>query len=379
MSNVKLKNLIIDYIKKYRSMKKFRLPSERVLASELGYSRATIGKVLGILEGEGLIIRKKGSGTYISETEKNKGLTIALVMRKAYHSAVPHFKYIVDNVSRCAEKQGIYIQIYDRLIDMFNENDSDNQLIRAIETKAIDGVLFVSRMPISIISNISSRIPVSAINNIFGDGSELPCVSCNYFYAGFIGAKYLLDKGHRNIVYLNTDATHIESYFELSGIKAAYQNINVPFEKCEVLNTGKDMIYFKQRVIKKFTDSQHTACFVRAEDNARPLISILKELRLKVPQDVSLITVGDYIKNNHHALGLTVIDNHLDRMATLGVDNLLNIINGTPPKKGITLLEPNIIERNSVIDITRIKNNFTGTSINHFKRGDESALETFHL
>ena len=45
-----------------------RLPSEREMAAKLGAARETIREALGLLEGEGLVFRKRGSGYYASTT-----------------------------------------------------------------------------------------------------------------------------------------------------------------------------------------------------------------------------------------------------------------------------------------------------------------------
>ena len=351
MKTNEIKKILYEYINQHRAARQIRLPAERELAKELGYSRATIGKVLGVLEGEGLIVRRRGAGTFISESEINRSMTVALVMRNAYHCTDPHFKLIVGNVLKCAEEYGILVQIFDRAIDMFTRKEEENPLLKAINAGLINGVLFASRMPVSIVSQLVAKIPASAINNIFGDGSELPCISCDYFQAGFKGAKYLLDKGHRRIAYLTTDISHIESHFELSGIKAAYRGVNESFDVSSILNTSKDMGYFEKYAVNFFTGSKYTACFVRSEDNARKLVSVLRGINIDVPGDVSIVSVGNYLVNSQQSLGLTVVDNHLDLMVRYGVENIIKLIKGEPIEKKILLLEPDIIERNSVIDI----------------------------
>lgn len=44
-----------------------RIPSESVLASELGVSRTTVRDALSRLENEGVLFRRQGSGTYVNE------------------------------------------------------------------------------------------------------------------------------------------------------------------------------------------------------------------------------------------------------------------------------------------------------------------------
>src|SRR5207244_12668240 len=62
-----------------------RLPSEPELAAEFGVSRATLREALRALEGQGLVRRRWGSGTYVTERtrvanslEENVGVSDAL-------------------------------------------------------------------------------------------------------------------------------------------------------------------------------------------------------------------------------------------------------------------------------------------------------------
>ena len=179
-------------------------------------------------------------------------MTIALVMRTAYHYTDMHFRLIVDEVSKYAEKNNIYIQIFDRLPEMFKADPENNPLMQAISNKVVDGVLIASRMPLDIISSIYKKCPTVSINNVFGNGEEVPCISCDYFRVGFLAGKYLLDKGHRKVAYVTENVALPESTFDLSGFRAAFEMAGIDITDNEILNTRQNTDIFIRRITDFF-------------------------------------------------------------------------------------------------------------------------------
>jgi GntR family transcriptional regulator of arabinose operon len=349
--SLQVKEILGKHISRQRLARKFRLPPERELAKQLGYSRATVSKALGVLEGEGVILRKKGSGTFIAPSQQEQALKIAVVIRTAYHYTDAHFRLIVEEVLKYAEKNNICIQIFDHATDVFKNDPDNNPLMRAIKNKEIDGVLIASKISIDILNRISSRCPTVLINNMLSGGSEIPCISCNYFLAGFLAGRYLFEHGHRKVAYV-TDNHNAGSVFGFSGFKAALDLCGVKVTKHDVLETKQHLNIFNKRIVNFFKNSGYTACFFRRISYVSRMISTLEHNDIKVPEDLSIITIGNYSNCQLNKLKLTVIDNQLSKMCDLGLKKLKDMIkNDKRPEGDVTLLTPEIIENDSVIKL----------------------------
>jgi DNA-binding LacI/PurR family transcriptional regulator len=234
---------------------------------------------------------------------------------------------------------------------MFKADPENNSLMQAIKNGIVDGVLIASRMPLSILGRISTACPAVSINNIFGDGSEVPCISCDYFRVGFLAGKYLLEKGHRRVAYVTDSLKHPETNFEFSSFKAAFEMAGINITQHDVLDTKQNMNIFKKRVLDFFVNSSYTACFIKNTYYSLKMISILRNNGIKIPEDLSVIAVGNYY-NSQSGIKLTIIDNKLTEMCHAGLKMLQNIItNNNKTEGGLKLLKPEIIDNHSVINI----------------------------
>jgi DNA-binding LacI/PurR family transcriptional regulator len=334
---VQIKDKLLRCVERYRRTGQSRLPSERALAEELGCSRATVGKALGVLEAEGIVDRRAGAGTFIVDVEA-KGTVIALAMRHAYQCTDNHFASIVKAVSGYAEKLGVGIRIFDDLTEQFTKKPTDNPLIESIENKEIDGVLIISRLTLKIASAISAVCPTVSINNTFGDGSEIPSVTCDYFRTGFLAGKHLQQKGHRRIAFATKTLEHTESSYMLSGLKSALEGSGIDFSESDIIETGENLNTYKKRLIDFFYGNDYTACFVRSCVSAVRMMPILQKRGIDIPNALYFVASGSSMDKHR---GLKVIDNRIEKMSQVGFELLMNYLkNDNTVERGIKLLPP---------------------------------------
>ena len=83
------------------------------------------------------------------------------------------------------------------------------------------------------------------------------------------------------------------------------------------------------------------------------MISVLQNNGVKVPDDLSVITSGNYSGGQSNKVKLTVIDNQLAEMCRIGLQTMQDILNNNKIKSGLRLLTPKIFENASVINFNQ--------------------------
>ena len=312
-----------------------KLPPERVLAEKFGYSRSTIVKVLNELESEGVVERKIGSGTFIRKDTFSGVPCFAVVMRRTYYRSDEHFRKLIESLSVCAREQGVNIRIFDNWLESFTEDAAENKLLQEIRSRSIQGVLIISRLPLSVTSCLSRLLPTVAINYIFGDGSEVHCVSCDYFRTGFLAGKYLLEKGHKKIAFVTDDLNHPESRVEFSGFQAVLETAGISLSEGDILETRHNAESIIDRSGKFFYQAGYTACFIRNSFLLSPFMQSLREYGISGKLDI--VVSGNYDNYVRRGWTLAVIDNKLEDMCRLGLQQLIRLAGGS----GVTM--PNLI------------------------------------
>ena len=337
----KARQQLLELVNRCCQEKTFRLPPERELARMLQLSRSTIVKSLGELETGGVVVRKVGSGTYICpEYQSTVGAkVIALVMRNVVYPSDRHFAYISEVMAKYARENGVVLRIFDGVSELFSREPDDNALLRAIRNKEVDGVLITSRLPLTIIGRLVNETHCVSINNVFGDGSDIPCISCNYFQVGFLAGQHLVRAGHRSIAYITDSFRHPESRVELSGLQAALSGAGVELQAEDILESRRNSVADEARAKEFFARKKYSACFIR---NA----VLLHDLLPVLPDDLEITGNGKYISRTRRNRKLTLIDNRLDEMCQLGLQTLLGLIDGRKPgDTGLVLLAPQMLKK----------------------------------
>lgn len=328
-----------------------RLPAERALARTFKVSRATVSKAISQLVGEGVLSRKQGSGTYILAAHRSaKSICLGVGFRHSYSGVGFHFPRLVKGISEEASEAGAHIQIFGSLAEQFRIDPEHNSLMKCIEADIIQGFVVCSRMPVEVIGAIAGRIPTVVVNSKLETGN-LPCVFCDHFTVGFMASTCLLDHGHERIGYVYDDINSPEVISHVSGLRAGLKSRGGRFDDALMIWFEKDRDAFVTKMSNMISQHRLTAFLVRNDGYAAKVISLMLKAGIQVPQDVSVVGVGNYEYWVQCPVRLTSIDTRLEDMGRIAGKQLISMVEDNAPENLFTIVEPVLVERDSVMGI----------------------------
>ena len=199
-----------------------------------------------------------------------------------------------------------------------SENLASDEIFRRIDSLGCHGLFSVHYGNEALFTKLESRgTPVVVLlNGNFQNRFSTVCV--DDFQGAYEGALHLLQAGHRKIVFIDIERGGLPmlSVDRFIGFKKAIEEFGVPISDIERLTYDlRDHEYLHSRLGAIFRTPDHpTAIFALDDDIAARALSVLGELKLQVPQDVSLIAPGDLLDHSQE---------HSPRISTLQIDTSL--------------------------------------------------------
>jgi LacI family transcriptional regulator len=166
--------------------------------------------------------------------------------------------------------------------------------------------------------------------------------------AGFQAAEYLLEKGHRNILYLNLPESMLQSQQRRDGFILAHKQRGLDFNEADHIfaPVSADVCY---RLVKEiFTASKaYTAVVTSNEIQAQGVLKAMKELNIKVPSKLALISMGGTMLGTFTTPQLTTIDFSPHTIGYEAARLLLDVLGKKRIRPFHLILPGNLVERDS--------------------------------
>lgn len=330
-----------------------RVESEHQLCSQFQVSRQTVRHAISVLENEGLVERRRGSGTYIKSSvniqDKEKKTMQVAVMTTFVQEYI--FSAIIQEIEHELSRSGYGMQV------SFTNNSVEKErfiLKNILEKNMVDGLIAEttkSGLPnpnLDIYKKIMSKgIPVIFINSYY-PGLDAPYVCLNDKMAGKMITNHLIKSGHRKIAAIfkaDDGQGHMRYAGYIEALMAADIRIRgehiVWIDTEDVRNMKEDSSWILRRI------RGCTACVCYNDEVASNLVAVCLEQGIRVPEDLSIVGIDDSELATFCEVPLTSVKNPIRDLGKITALEMLELMKGQAVPKA-TELDPEIINRNSV-------------------------------
>lgn len=327
---------LVDWIKEQAQEKKLlpgqKMYSENELSDMFHISRQTVRHAIGILEQEGFLTRKRGSGTYISDKRQanlENRTRICVVMTYVEGYIFPRTIKGIENV---LFENGYSVQI----AFTNNQNSREKTILEDIISRDdAAGVIMEttkSGLPNSnlyLYEELKGRgIPVIFINSFYPPlSSTFPHVSLNDKEAGKKLAQYLMSMGHRDIggVFKLDDG---QGHMRYAGYMEAMQEAGIETDDTRIVwidtQDMKNLQICRNKLIERLRGCTAVICY--NDQVSFELIDMLKKEGIRVPEDISIISVDDSELSVLGDVSITSLPHPMERLGEKAANNLLKMI-----------------------------------------------------
>lgn len=347
----KLIAYILDQIRNGSWQAGDKIPSENVLAEEFSISRQTVRRAIGELESMGLVHRLKGSGTYLNDRRREnlqQRNRIAVVTTYVDSYIFPK---IIQGIEEQLFERGYSVQI------AFTNNTLDREksvLEDIISRDDVAGVIVEgtkSGLPnpnIALYRELAARkIPFLFINTFYPE-LDVPHVSLNDVEAARKAVNYLIQAGHEKIgaiLKLDDGQGRMRYLGYLQAMEAA--ELTVTDSRMVWIDTdeSKQLAYCTDKILNRLESCTALLCY--NDQVAFQLIRLLRDRQIRVPEDVSVISIDDADLAIHSEVQITTLPHPKEKLGAKAAEMLLKMIDSGKTVKNYEF-DTRVIERDSV-------------------------------
>jgi GntR family transcriptional regulator of arabinose operon len=328
-----------------------RFFSEAELCEIHGVSRQTVRQALHVLEGHHVLVRKRGSGTFVKVPPESRGKQTARVGVISTYFSDYIFPGIVTGIERVLVKNNMSMSLATTHNMVSNETRALNEMLN----QDVVGLIVEpskSALPnpnIALYETIRHRgLPLVFFNAKY-PWSDFPCIAMDDIAAGHIVTQHLISDGHKKISGIFT-CDDIQGHKRYQGFTKCLEENGISDSEQRVFwySTNEKLSMFEflgERIIALLNDSTAVVCY--NDELAVNLLNFCKDRGYKVPDDISVVGIDDSKLARVCEPQLTTARHPQQKLGEAAASALVEML--TSPGSGQDrIFVPKLVERMSV-------------------------------
>ena len=319
-----------------------RLPGERAIAKELGFSYMTVRKAIDKLVGEGALYKIPTKGTFVAD-QKHQGKktrTIGYFLDSGIDAGIssPYYSLIFNALEKEAAKNG-YSLVY------FSDSSEKNMR----ETlKKLDGVIATCFPRVEhVIQQIKESVPVVVIDNSSYD-KGIPSIIIENFSADVESVDYVCSLGHTRVGFMTGLEDSDVGKSRYAGYQRGLAKNNIDLDEALIYRGDYSYEAGMQGVEYFFSlDAPPTAIICANDSMALGAMRRVHLAKLSVPEDISIVGFDDVVIASQISPALTTVAAPVDEIATRSFSMLSRLIQGDALESNHIALEARLVVRDT--------------------------------
>ncbi|EDM25015.1 hypothetical protein LNTAR_03769 [Lentisphaera araneosa HTCC2155] len=333
------------------------------LAEICGYSRVSVSAALngkgGISENARekiLRIAKEHNYTPNKMAHALKGLPSYLIGMLIRDLSNPFYTQMIKIIDDHLHKKGYSLIVLNSMADL----EREKKALQTLYSYNVDGLFIAPFAKDNAVDNITSIVgnhkkPVIMLDNLSRDIGSMS-IGFNNRSGAFEATQYLIDCGHTEISYLAGPESSLSYRERSAGFMNCMQKNELTINSNSIFPCGssaEDGYTAALSLLK--TKNRPSALFCFNDYIAVGVYRAAQELKLNIPQDLSIIGFDNINLTKLLSPALSTVNIHIDNVARDAAKNMLKFLkdeNYSPQTKN-HIFEPELIKRDSVRNLKK--------------------------
>lgn len=294
----------------------------RVLANHPKISEATKRKVREAMEKLGYHPNLQARSLVVKSTN-----TIGIVMPNSAELALenPFFPEVLRGISLKAREShyGIYLTTGASTDEIYQE------VVQMVQGKRVDGIILLYSKTNDYIMDylLKEQFPFTVIGRPFINAERITYVDNDNIYITKQITDYLLGLGHTRIAFVGANMEMVYTIDRLQGLQQSLEQAEVSFDERFVVYDTQLKNGMKEQFSKLLQDPHPPTAIVAADDFvAIELISYAEDLKIAVPEDISIVGFNNIIIGKYIKPSLTTVDINIYQLGVEAAKYLLQLL-----------------------------------------------------
>lgn len=274
-----------------------RIPSETQLSRSFGVSRLTVGRAMNELEAAGLIERKAGSGSFVSNSPAKRARTFGLLIPELGETEI--FEPICQGIARATRITQDELLWGAATRGVESAEQQAMELCDYYVEKSVSGVFFapLEYTPERRVVNMrilrtleSAAIPVVLLDRDvcdYPERSNCDLVGIDNRRAGYSVTKHLIELGCKRILFLASPGAAPTVGQRLAGYREAMSIANLPVQ----IHIGQ--VGSNRWIANLIAEHRPDGLACANDRTAGQAMVCLNELGIEIPSSLRIVSIDD--------------------------------------------------------------------------------------